>query len=182
MEGPLVRGYWLLGALGVLEDRAGREVRERVWSRLPAEVQSMPGGVLPGTWCPRTALCEVLRGVAQASENRADDALVACGREAGSLAFDTFLHVVMNLATAKLFVKKLPAFWDIDYRHGGVLEGGAPGRVRASGISGFDYIGPAYAGWLQEGLRRKGTPVARVVSEGWSWDQPGPESVVWVLE
>lgn len=186
MSTPAVRGYWLSAALSSLDSCAGREIRERTWQRLSGRRQGDAAEPSAGEWVKREWLTEVLGAVESASPATTHDTLVACGERAADFACGHFLEIVIDLVTVELLSKKLPRIWRIDCQNSGLLEvdlhaEDRRARIVATGVAGFEHLGPLYLGWLARAFRDPSGGKARVRPDGWTPDSRSADVLAWEL-
>jgi hypothetical protein len=110
-----------------------------------------------------------MRGIRKVEKDEAtfNATLLRCGNYMGKDATSTFMALLMKVLTMKMFISKLPKFWEQYHDFG-------PARVDTSeldarrvsvSVPGYDYVHVLGAGWLEHMLRSLGKPKGKV---GWS--------------
>ncbi len=185
MTEPLVRGYWITGAVGFMGVHYSPEMSERLLTGLPRGLRTSAAQLGPAEWCPRSLHVELLKAIASVhtSEARAYDDLLAYGQYVGSEAAHGPLKSFLLISTLKLFAKKLPILWARDHQEDGRLESDfAPIEearlpLRLSGVRGYEHVGIAALGWIKGLMAPFDRKSLRVKQSGWSLAHGAPEEM-----
>jgi hypothetical protein len=180
----MTRGNAILGAAGHLDRICDPRTRGRVRAATTPELQAALPTMTRNGWYPRRMFIEVLHHIASVNNerDRSYEDLAQAGSAIAEDASNTFLKLLLRMATPRLFGAKFPDFWARD------LQGGHPevdtSRVRENrmviffkDVEHFDHIGPAGAGFIRFGLRHITGKYVRVTTHGWSLENPGPPEI-----
>lgn len=191
MTEPLVRGYWITGAVAFLGARHSPETTERLLSGLPRGLRGSIVHLGPAEWCPRSHHVELMKAMTglHTSEMRAYDDLLGYGQYVGNEISQGALRPFFTISPLKLFARKLPTLWSRDHQGDGKLESDFgqvdEGRIplKLSGMGGYDHVGIAALGWIKGLMTGYDLKGVRVKQSGWSLANGAPDEltceVVW---
>ncbi|CAN5599612.1 hypothetical protein BH09MYX1_BH09MYX1_64270 [soil metagenome] len=182
----LTRGYVLAASLRYVEVSYDEPVQKQFLGLLSRETREHAPYVDKLKWYPVAQASDVFRAVVDLHDR--DDlasrrALARLGMFLGEAATQSYLRLVSRFLTPALFARKLPEFWARDYVGGNlVVESLIDKKVIAfhhHGIEGFDYLSGVYGGFLEHCLKLVGVGNARVETEGFSLEKPGPDEALY---
>jgi len=186
MSDPVVRGYMLVSTLDYIASPAFTEdQRQLVYSKLSSDVSRDRSAYDVMKWYPAAHANELNNGMAAVhgdDEKKVYELLEGLGMYTADKATSTFLRLIMKILTPGLFAKKAPDFWARDNRIGR-MESDISRLdekrlvVHLREISPLSHVAPSAAGFAKFALTTIGLKNLRVVTKGWSLQQPAPDAV-----
>lgn len=179
----MTRGNAILGAAGYLDRISGPSAQPRP-AHASAELQAALPTMTRNAWYPRRFFIEVLRRIVSVHNDPISsyEDLARAGSAIAEDASNTFLKLLLRMATPRLFGAKFPDFYKRDLQ-GGYAEVDAS-RIRENrmlisfkDVEHFDHIGPAGAGFIRFGLHHITGKVVTILTHGWSLETPGPPEI-----
>jgi hypothetical protein len=175
-----IRGYMILNAASYLRGTLGEQDAQRVFRQMsPSTLQVIETASSAG-WYPIAALSEIFDNVAaigKGDDERAKEALIACGAFIAKEATNTFLKLLMRMLTPNLFAKKLPDFWRRDCTHGR-LEVEVTEQMlvcRYFDLPGFNHVVCCGAGFARFALEAMGKSIESATVHDWSLATPNAD-------
>lgn len=184
MSTPMkVRGYVVKTSVEYLQSRLDPAEASTVFDRFSPSVRSTLETVKAIEWYPVEQMSEINQTIVdmlgKGDEDRAREAMIACGRYMATEATNTFLRLLMRVLTPGLFAKKLPDLWARDCSGGKVTVDVSNERLicRLTGVKDFAHCGPVSLGWATFALQNMGKPVVSSKLHAWSLATPNPDEV-----
>jgi hypothetical protein len=133
-------------------------------------------------WTPRAHLVELLTGIVSVHGPTPQSVkkLNACGRAIFDDATNTFIRLVLKMATPAIFARKFPDFWQRDFRNSGYGKVDATEldrnhiTVSFHDVEGFNYMPPLGIGFVGLAMERVTGKKVTMELRDWSFDNPGP--------
>lgn len=186
MDEPLVRGFEIERTLAFIESYFDEESAQRAIRSISDETLRLKSEIATVQLYPRAYLVEALRAIAKINpdEEAAYADLVECGRFMSSEATNTYLRLLLKILSPQMFAKKITTFWERDNRNCGNFDPNETEvssgymRLKMVGAAGFDHCAPVSAGFCSFVLSAMGKSNVGARQQGWSLENPGPESYV----
>ncbi len=185
MSGQVVRGRWLSGGARFLRAHYPMETSERLLGNVQKALRVPLLDLDPVQWFPRTHHVELMRAIAtvRGDEPAVYEDFIAYGRFMAAEMTSGSLKQFMQVATLKLFAKKLPNLWSLEHQDDGRLESDiaqleeACLPLRLSGSHGYDHVGVVTFGWVAGALAALGQKNVVLKQGGWSLKQAAPSEM-----
>lgn len=179
------RASIILSADRFIGDSFGPATKASLRKAYSPELRAALAQVKQADWTPRAHLVELLTAVVSVHGATPHSAkkLNACGRAIFDDATNTFIRLILKMATPAIFAKKFPDFWQRDFRNSGY------GQVDTTELDrhrivvtfheteGFDYMAPLGAGFIGFAMERVTGKKVTMELRDWSFDNPGPNQV-----
>lgn len=169
MTERLVKGFNLEQTSAFIDHHYSHDVREKIRTHLPLELEQRLSSVKSGGWYPLADLVALLEAMAQAADSHktAEDNARLLGQFLSNAATSGFMRLLLKILTPTVFLKKVPDIWPRMFSFGqfesdpsGFPSGKAAMVMRD--VDGFDYVAPVSVGWIESVFSAMGYPDASV--------------------
>ncbi|HYQ01014.1 MAG TPA: hypothetical protein VER96_20230 [Polyangiaceae bacterium] len=180
--GGTVRAYWLAQGAEFIRHHFELETRSKLERDFSSDLTQALAERSLGDWVARAHLVELFEATSNArgrAETLTD--LVACGEFIAQRANNRFTHLLTQILTPELLMRKLPLFWRRDHGLSGscVVDACAPGSARfhIASVSDFPHIGAVWLGWVRASLGSVHARSVEARQSGYSAATPSPARV-----
>lgn len=169
MTERLVKGFNLEQTSAFIDQHYSHDVREKIHTQLPRDLEQKLSSVKSGGWYPLADLVGLLEAMAEVAESpeTAEDNARLLGQFLSNAATGGFMRLLLKVLTPPVFLKKVPDIWPRMFSFGefesdpsGFPSGKAAMVMRD--VDGFDYVASVSVGWIESVFSAMGYPEASV--------------------